>query len=309
MTKKRIVHLAFAFASCVLSFLIWRTVHNDFSVLDGFDVTEIGALTAVVIGVFILCALLFSRVETFVVYAVFLVVFLAVVGFGWQYAIATALAFLLFEYGAIQTRFVSNSRLVARFYPFAFSGAPIMLTGMAVLFACSAYFYPFQVDTLKVPPQLFDWATPLAESFITSRVPYYRQGMTIDEFFQASTAESLKGVDIAHAPAQVKAAVQKEITKQKDGLSKQFGVTFSGNEDFKKVATLVADGYLNRYLGSYKGFVPLVAAAFVFLATKSLGFIVNRFAVFFAWLTARALVVAGVAHKEKTMVEKEVLAI
>lgn len=261
-----------------------------------------GGLAAISIALFLLSALLYPRIEASAVTGAFLIPFLFIVGFGWEYLAAAFIAFLIFLYAVLQIHFIRDSGIVFRFSPLIFRGTPMMLTGIAVLFACAALFYPFQVDDIKISPEWFAYAVSFSEPFIESQMPSYRRGMTVDEFF-------LAGANIAKAPMQAQTLIQAEVVKQRDGLAQQLGVHLSGNEDFKKLLTLIADSYINRYFVSYRDFIPMVVAAFVFLAVKSFGFIVDRFAVFFAWSIAQLLVAAGVVRKEKTMVEKEILTV
>lgn len=307
MNKRRIVHIAFALVSALLSFAIWRTIRNDFSVLDGGDMLLIGIATAAAIALCVVSVLVFSRREFFLVPAAFLVPFLLVVGWGWQYLVVAVLALLLFAAGASWMQYAAHNRLKVGFYPFVVFGAPTMLTALAVLFACVGYFYPFETDKITLSPALFSSVAPLAESVIASRVPYYQKGMTLDEFIESSVTYSLRDAGVSSLPPEARALVRAKIAEQKAGFEEQLGMELSGSERFEEVLAGAANGYLNRYLVSYKDFLPLTVAALVFLAVKSLGFVINRLSVGLAWLFTRALMASGVVRTEKVAVEKETL--
>ncbi len=294
-------------ASLLFSLFLWRAVKNDFSAVSGGDIAWGGGLAAGVVAVFLLSALLYSRIEAAAAAAALLLPFLFIVGFRWEYAVAALIAFLLFLHAILQVCSVRDSGLVFRFSPLIFRGAPAMLTGIAVLFASIALFYPFQADGIRIPPELFAYAVSFSEPFLERQMPSYRKGMSLDEFFLASASIELKGMDIAKAPPQAQSLIRAEVIKQRDGLAQQLGIRLSGSENLKELLALAANAYINRYFISYKDFVPALVAAFVFLSVKSFGFIVDRFAVFFAWGIARLLIAVGIARKEKTTVEKEIL--
>jgi len=301
-TKRRITHLSFTFVSLAFSVLLWSVVRGDLSLLSAGDIALIITLAVLSIATLILAALLFSRAEAPLVYGGFAIVFPLMMGLRWEYVVAAAVAVLCFTYAAEWMYFLNRSRLKTSFYPLIFFGAPTMLTGVAVLFAFVAYVYPFHVDTLSIPPQIVSLATPYADSLISAQVPAYRPGMTLDQFIRSSiTPQIPPGV----SQADIKAA----ITIQREALGKQFGATFTGNENTAQALTLIANGYINKYLASYKDFVPLVVAILVFLTIKSVGFIINRLSVSIAWLASLILVATGVARREKTSVEKEELVI
>lgn len=296
--------------SFLLSLFLWRAVKNDFSIVDGSDVIFGGSVVVISITVFLLSALLYSRISASAVAGAFLLPFLFIVGFGWQYLVAALIAFLLFVYAILQIHSARDGVIALRFSAFIFRGTPMLLNAIAVLFACTALFYPFQADKITIPPAWFAYAVSFSEPFIERQIPLYRRGMTVDEFFSAGASSAMaKGADIATMSAQTRALIGAEVARQRNGLTEQLGVRLSGSEDFKELVALIADTYINRYLVSYKDFIPAVVAAFVFLSVKSLGFILDRFAVLFAWGIARLLVAAGVIRKEKIMVEKEILAV
>ncbi len=307
MQKHRIVHVAFSLVALGLSFFVWRTIRNDFSLLSTGDMLSIGVSVTVALSVLVLSVLLFSRWEASLVFCAFLVPFIAIVGWTWQYLLMALLSFLLFVYATAWMRHALNGSLKASFYPFVRYGAPTMLTALAVLFACAAYFYPFAVDAFTVSPALFDWTVPFLESFAGSQFPGYQKGMTVDEFISAGVAQSLEGVDQSRLPREEREAIDEEIARQKAGLEKQFGIALTGGENLQGFLALVANAYVNRYLVSFKEFVPIVVAAFVFFAVKSVGFAINRLAVLLAWLMAKILIASGVVRKDYVGVQKEIL--
>lgn len=307
MYKRRIVLGVFALVSALISFAIWRTMRNSLSTLDSGDMYLLGFATIVGIALLIVSVLIFSRREFLLIPVAFLAPFLFVVGWGWQYLVVAVLVFLLFVAGASSMQYASKNRLKVGFYPFIMFGAPTMLTAIAVLFACVGYFYPFEADKISLSPALFSTVSPIAESAIASRVPYYKKGMTLDEFIESSVTSSLKDAGVASLSAEMRALVRAKIAEQKAGFEEQLGMKLSGSERFDEMLAGAANSYLNRYLVSYKDFLPIMVAVLVFLTVKSLGFIINRLSVGCAWLFTRALMASGVVRMDKVMVEKETL--
>lgn len=269
-----------------------------------------GAMLAFLV-LYILSAFLLAPRETSAVAGAYCAGFLLMMGGGYHYVLAAVLSFLLFFYAASLMRGQIANRLKPSFYPLMFYGTPAAVTSFAVLFSFVGYFYPFHFNSLALPPALFGYVTPVVEPLIASQAPWYKKGMTVDEFISASMANSIP-VEQASAIAgnkKMKTALAAEVNKQRDAFSEQFGITLEGDERFQDFLALVADSYVSRYLTSYQAFIPIIVALSAFLAVKSVGFLFNRVAVLFAWLIMKIFVSLGVVTRKTESVEKEILTI
>lgn len=266
-----------------------------------------GAMLAFLV-LYILSAFLLAPRETTAVSGAYLVGFLLMMGSGYHYGLAAALSFLLFFYAASLMRGQIANRLTPSFYPLTFYGTPAAVTSFAVLFAFVGYFYPFHFNSLSIPPALFQYVTPVVEPLIATQAPWYKKGMTVDEFLSASMTNSIPAEQASAIAASKKlqASLASEVGKQRDALGEQFGIALDGGERFQDFLALVADSYMSRYLTSYEAFIPIIVALSVFLAVKSMGFLFSRSAVFFAWLVMKVLLATGVVERKAETVEKEV---
>lgn len=304
----RNTYWSFLFLSFALSASMWFHVRTTFDTVTLGDVMLSTFFMVFSVALFILALLLFTWRETFGVFAVFCAGFLIFLPFHAPYLLAVAVALLIFAYAETEIRNGSNNQLTVSFYSLLVYGVPTLLTGLALLYAFVGYFYPFNLDNARTAPSSFSIIVPQLEKLATAKFPYYHAGMSIDEFFIASAGESVKA-QFGSVPKQAEALITDGVVKQRDSLSKQFGVALSGKETLGELLSIVTNSYLKRYLGSYKNLVPLLVALSVFLTIKSFGFILDRLAVLVAWLSAKALIASGVMLKRKIPTERETLTI
>ncbi len=306
--KHRITHGIFVGASFLLSLFAWYQVRNGFNVTAFLDLILITALTVCSLALFILALYIFSPVEVFIVFAAYCAAFLMALPFHIQYLLAVTLAFLIFWRGVSAARKNIRGRLAISFHSLLLYGVPSLLTALALLFAFAGYFYSFNFANAHIGPGVFSYAIPFIENLASSQFPYYRHGMTLDEFLLAGANDSATA-QFGSIPKQAQGLIDAEVIKQRDAFGKQAGVAITGKETISDMFVLIANEYLNRYLFLYKNFVPLLVALSVFLSIKSIGFIINRFAVGTAWLIAHLLMAFGVIAKQKVTAEREILAI
>lgn len=304
----RNTYWSFLFLSFALSASMWFHVRTTFNTVTLGDIMLSTVFTVFSVAFFILTLLLFTRREAFSIFAVFCAAFLVFLPFHMPYLIAIALALLIFAYAETEIRTGSNNRLTVSFYSLLVYGVPTLLTGLALLYAFVGYFYPFNLDNARVAPSSFSAIVPQLEKLATAKFSYYHAGISIDEFFTASTQNSVKE-QFGSVPKQAEMLIAGEVVKQRDALSKRFGTALTGKETLGELLPIVTNSYLKRYLGSYKDLVPFVVAISVFLTIKSFGFILDRLAVLVAWLSAKALIASGVMLKRKIPAERETLTI
>lgn len=298
-------------ASFGLSFLTWRIARDEFDLMSTASVLWIAGAMLAFLALYIFSVFLLAPRETSAVAGAYLAGFLLMMGGGYHYGLAAVLSFLLFFYAASLMRGQISNRLKPSFYPLMFYGTPAAVTSFAMLFAFVGYFYPFHVNSFSVPPALFQYVTPAVEPLIATQAPWYKKGMTVDEFLSASMANSIPAEQASAIAGNKKmqAALAGEVGKQRNALGEQFGVTLDGGERFQDLLVLVADSYISRYLTSYQAFIPIIVALSVFLAVKSVGFLFSRAAVLCAWLIMKACVAFGVVERKKETVEKEIFTV
>lgn len=304
----RNTYLSFLFLSFALSSSMWFHVRTTFDAVTLGGVVITAFFTVFSVALFILSLLLFTWRETFGIFIAFCVAFLIFLPFHMPYLIAVALALLIFAYAETEIRNGANNRLTVSFYSLLVYGVPTLLTALALLYSFVGYFYPFNLENARVTSSSFSIIVPQIEKIVSTKFPYYQSGMNIDEFLTASARESALS-QFGSIPQQAEAIIKNEVAKERATLSKQFDVALTGNEKLEDMLAIMTNSYLQKYLGSYKNLVPFVVAISVFLSIKSFGFILDRFAVFIAWIATKALIASGVMVKKKITTEKETLTI
>lgn len=313
MTSKNIFQFSLILTSFLISLLAWRYTTNSIHITATLDMVWVAGLITFFIALVLLALAVFptARVSAFLFLA-FLAGFLLMSGARFEYIAGAAVSFLLFFYGAWWARGQMNNQLNAGFYGFACYGAPQTLTALALLFAVFGYFYPINFANVQLPPEMFKYAVPFAETAIQSFAPAYQPGMTVDDFISAGVKDALGNMPAppsAKENAALNAAFAQEIKKQRDGLSGQIGVKLTGREKLPDIVTAVFNTYLSRYLTRYQNIAPAIIAVSIFLGIKSFGFIIDRLAVLLAVLMAKILLALGIIRKQKTTVDKEILTI
>ncbi|MEK7494099.1 MAG: hypothetical protein AAB630_03010, partial [Patescibacteria group bacterium] len=285
--------------------MTWRIAKGEFALMTAASVLWIAGAMLAFLVLYILSVFLLAPRETTAVSGAYLVGFLLMMGGGYHYGLAAVLAFLLFFYAASLMRGQISNRLKPSFYPLTFYGTPAAVTSFAVLFAFVGYFYPFHFNSLALPPALFRYATPVVEPLIASQAPWYKKGMTVDEFLSASMMNSISAeqAGLIATNKKIQTALASEVGKQRDAFGEQFGITLHGGEQFQDFLALVADSYISRYLTSYQAFIPIIVALSAFLAVKSVGFLFSRAAVLGAWLIMKMLLAFGVVERKTETVE------
>ena len=281
----------------------------EFDLMTAASVLWIAGAMLAFLALYILSVFLLTPRETSAVAGAYLAGFLLMMGGGYHYGLAAVLSFLLFFYTASLMRGQIANRLKPSFYSLTFYGTSAAVTSFAVLFAFVGYFYPFHFNSLFIPPALFRYVMPVVEPLIATQAPWYKKGMTVDEFLSASMVNALPAEQAGAITASKKLQVApaSEANKQRDALSEQFGIALKGDERFQDFLALVADSYMSRYLTSYQAFIPIIVALSVFLAIKSVGFLFSRVAVLCAWLIMKLFLAFGVVERKTESVEKEIL--
>ncbi|MBI3671534.1 hypothetical protein HY249_01935 [Candidatus Azambacteria bacterium] len=304
MSKQNIIKISIFAISALLSFMIWIGFKDILTFSDGFHILSMAVLFSVAAGFFIFLFFVFSDWLPIAAFALFLLVFILVLGFKVEYLAATALSMVFFIFAKARLNQNIKNNLKLKFHPAILYGAPSLLTAFAALFAFASYFYPINVADVKVSPKVFSQVAPLAEKFIQLQMPAYQSGMSVDEFLIASVAkESGVSADI------IKKNFKTQLAKQRNDLASGVGVSLSGAETLNDIMALVANSYIKKYLVPNSSFVPIVLAILVFLSIKSAGFILNRVSVAFAFILFKTFKLLGLLRVEVKQVDKEFITI
>ncbi len=289
-----------------MSMLVWYQVRSSFDAVSIGNLVWSVILTVCLMALCILSLFLFSPRESFIIYAALCAGFLMVLPFHVEYLLGVFLSFLMFAYAASGMRRGIKELLNISFSSLLFYGVSSLLIALATLFAFAGYFYPFNLKNVQISSGAFYYAVPLVEKFASAQFSYYRHDMTVDDFFAAGAEEAVTK-QFGSVSKQARQLVDREAVKQRDGLGLQLGVTLTGKETIGDLFVAVSNMYLNRYLPTYKDFVPMVMAISVFVSIISVGFLINRLAVALAWLLFRGLKASGAVTVRKIATEKEVL--
>lgn len=309
MPRHRIVQLVFALFSFALSFLTWHYVSNSIDITAGIDLAQITALIILSIAIFLLAIVIFQTRIVLLIYGAFLIGFIIFAGARWEYLAGVLASFFLLAVAVMRAKRQMGNQVVFGFYHFSRYGAPQILTALALLFALTGYFYPFNFATIQLPAGLFKSVTPIVEAIAGSLVPNYQKGITVDQFLSSGVNDALNEIKNDKQRAAVSATIDQQIRKQKDDLSEQIGVKLTGQETLPDITQSVTNMYLSRYLIRYKDVAPIAIAVLMFLTIKSFGFAIDRIAVLFAWIFARILLASNIIRKQKITVDKEILTI
>ena len=85
-----------------------------------------------------------------------------------------------------------KNRPKSELYPLLLFGGSSMVTAMAILFGFASYFYPINLEKLRIKGNSLDRLVSLAEPFIGPRIPGYQKGMTVDELLKANINSSIE---------------------------------------------------------------------------------------------------------------------
>ncbi|MEK7520045.1 MAG: hypothetical protein AAB581_02270 [Patescibacteria group bacterium] len=307
LSKHRVVHGIAVALALAISLFIWSIVRADGHLVSAGDIGALVGLLTLFLALYTLSAFLFSVRELYVIAAAFLLGFLIFFGVTPSYVLGGILAAaLFFMYGSSLAHIFARERTVVRFFPLATRGIPTILTAVAVLFAVVGYAYALQFDDVEMSSATISFMMPVLEPFAEKYMPPYKKGMTIDEFLAAGVPEEIQ--QAAQRDSVTREALAGELERQRGSLGTQFDIPVTGNERLADLLTALANKYVNKTLGAYKDIaVPFLISVSVFFAIKSLGLVVNRVAVFVAWLASLILAKSGVVRREKAEIEQEAL--
>lgn len=183
-------------------------------------------------------------------------------------------------------------------------GMPVFFT--VVSLALAVFYFSAAGGTTSealLPRALFDAAIPFLEQPLRGVLPGFRASATADEILLAVAEEQLGGkVGLLELPK----AQRDELLRQgREALSRQFGITITGNERGGDILYRVASAQLARLTGPYERYLPVVAAVAFFIAIKTLTLPMYWITLSLVFLVVELLIAIGVLQRERVMVEGE----
>lgn len=190
------------------------------------------------------------------------------------------------------------------------SGLPLYLTVASIVVSV---FYMNVLDREKIitsllPRPLFESTTNIALDPLRSFIglPRVNEAETVDDLFTQLLKDQFASekIDISQIP---QAEFKKLITKQREELSKNFGIKIKGDEKPTDVFYAAIVSYAERLLSPYKRYLPYLAALAFFFAFKTFTFPVYYLSLLMSFILVKIMIGIKILKLEKTMVEVEKL--
>jgi hypothetical protein len=191
----------------------------------------------------------------------------------------------------------------------------LFFTGLAVLFAFTYYGDTYQ-NTNSInqlfPRSVFQISLKAVEGPLKGVIPGFSADSTIDEIL-ISVAANQGGVkESPAAMAQLQTLVKRNRAQMLRELEGQLGVdlqvsAITGGEKVSDILYGLSMAKTEEYVRAYIGYLPLIVAISYFFALKAVSIVVYLVVLACMALALRALLWFGMAHKDTTMVPKEVI--
>lgn len=202
-------------------------------------------------------------------------------------------------------------------YSLGFSVAKIVRAGLPVYFSVVAlmismfYFSDLNEEralSAFVPRSLIQFFLDRmsGETGFFSDLPKVDAETTVDDLlFMIAERELIKqGVPLASIP---KTELAKIISLERSNLSKQFGITLSGEEKVGEAFYSAITEKIQNFFGPYKNFLPVAAAIVFFLAFKAFTWPLYFISMLLTYILIRLMVLSTIVRKEKVVIEIEKL--
>lgn len=202
-------------------------------------------------------------------------------------------------------------------YSLGFSVAKITRAGLPVYFSVVAltismfYFSGLNEEralSTFVPRSLIQFFLDRMSggSGFFSDFPKVNAETTINDllFVIAERELTKQGVSPASIP---KGELAKIISLERSNLSKQFGITLSGEEKVGEAFYSAITEKIQNFFGPYKNFLPVAAAIIFFLAFKAFTWPLYFISMLLTYILIRLMVFAAIVREEKVVIEVEKL--
>ena len=202
-------------------------------------------------------------------------------------------------------------------YSLGFSVAKIVRAGLPVYFSVVAllismfYFSGLNEEralSAFVPRSLIQFFLDRMSggSGFFSDLPKVNAETTVDDllFVIAERELTKQGVPLASIP---KGELAKIILLERNNLSKQFGITLSGEEKIGEAFYSAITEKIQSFFGPYRNFLPVAAAMVFFLAFKAFTWPLYFISMLLTYVLIRCMVLATIVREEKVTIEVEKL--
>lgn len=242
-----------------------------------------------------------------------------IIGVGSPYLFITATPTILGAFAAsvLLTLYAVYRMRQEYAYSLGFSVAKIVRAGLPVYFSVVAlilsmfYFSDLNEEralSAFVPRSLIQFFLDRmsGEAGFFSDLPKVNAETTVNDLlFVIAERELLKqGVPLASIP---KTELAKIISLERSNLSKQFGITLSGEEKVGEAFYGAITEKIQNFFGPYKNFLPIAAAIVFFLAFKAVTWPLYFISMLLTYILIRLMVFASIVREEKVTIEVEKL--
>lgn len=151
------------------------------------------------------------------------------------------------------------------------AGLPLFYTSLALLLAVAFYTSAGSKDgSTLFSKKMFDATIPFVERPLQGVLPGFESNASVDDLLLAFAAKQLgSAVDIGSLSSAQKSEL---LAQGRDALSTQFGINVTGGEKSSDVLYRVTNAQIQKILGPYQEYIPMIAAVGFFIAVKTLAF-------------------------------------
>ncbi len=184
------------------------------------------------------------------------------------------------------------------------AGLPLFFTALALLLASAFYTSTGNQNSRNLFSKgMFDAAIPLVQKPLQGILPGLESNASVDDLLLAFAVRQLgDAIDIGKLTSAQKSEL---LAEGRQALSTQFGVTVTGKEKASDVLYEVTNAQIQKILGPYQEYIPLIATVGFFIAVKALAFPVYMITLFFAWAMVKFLKTMKILHGETEMISVE----
>ena len=184
------------------------------------------------------------------------------------------------------------------------SGLPVFFTAVALLFAAIYHgTLSARPDQSIVPRTFFDAVIPFIEPALSGILPGFHVDASVDDFLLAFAASRVGGeVDLAElGPAERNALLR----EGREALTRDLGIELTGEERSGDLLYRLTNAQIEKLLGPFRSYLPLIAAAGFFLAVKALTWPLYWATLLLLFGVIQLLQAAGVITRETRMIQVE----
>jgi len=294
----------FAVLLLIFAFLFWQQLVNVYlkGNLSWHSLLWLGIWLVFFLVFLLFFSLLVEAKGVFlVVYLLTIGLFFIFFPFHYYLLIGAGLLFLILLLSHALMQKERNERLKISLRPIFKNGLKLTLFFLALFLALVSYFYPLvKIDEkgISLPPKILESVLKPLSKNLAQVLPFFESEITIDEMIgmsllmekidpsslspellkkfqgkdlkEINLQELLKDPEIAEflkqeAKKQVKKVDPKILARQRSEMSKSLGIELTGNEKIAEVINKLASKQLQRLLGPYIKYLPIISAILTFI--------------------------------------------